>query len=124
MRIDYLHALETNIYVPAGQRVRYVRMPGFGARVSEVKAYRDAIDQLIAKNRAIAAQIDKIQKDAERRIDARTRPPRRSGGETARCHGEAPGLHRPAGIERRGAWHWMEAAPQSGGTAPELGAAP
>ena len=40
VRIDFLHALESNIYVPAGQGVRYVRLPGFGGRVSEVKAYR------------------------------------------------------------------------------------
>ena len=38
----------------------------------EVKAYQEAVNRLIAENMAVAAQIDKIQQDAKRRIDART----------------------------------------------------
>ncbi len=38
----------------------------------EVKAYQEAVNRLIVENMADAAQIDKIQQDAKRRIDART----------------------------------------------------
>jgi soluble cytochrome b562 len=46
----------------------------------EVKAYQDAVNRLITQNMAVAAQIDKIQQDAERRIDARTGRMAQSGG--------------------------------------------
>ena len=49
----------------------------------EVKACRDAVDRLIAENMALAARIEKNQRDAERRIDARTGRMAQSGaGET------------------------------------------
>ena len=38
----------------------------------EVKAYHESVNRLIGENMAVAAQIDKIQQDAKRRIDART----------------------------------------------------
>jgi len=49
----------------------------------DVKACREAVDRLIAENMTLAAQIEKNQRDAERRIDARTGRMAQSGaGET------------------------------------------
>ncbi len=50
----------------------------------EVKACRDAVDRLIAENMTLAAQVEKNQRDAERRIDARTGRMAQSGVEETR----------------------------------------
>lgn len=73
---------EKGLLTAEKKRLDYERDTVDGLRqelTRQLKECQDSIQRLITENRAIAAQIEKIQTEATRRIDARTRSVVRSG---------------------------------------------